>query len=370
MSRAEAQRRGEGETTNKEKQKMNMQFFSKYIDEYKKKNDKIGKIVKVGKSSRGIAYNRKHVDLMPKDKQLRARWNAIKKFFGLEDDDDTFMLFKQAATGLERRRITQLNSSSLFAFLFFHTVSKNNRVKVNINGFEDEFTNVAFEVSNTICENTLMIGEDALIKEYKGRRPDSHIDVVLYNDNTALLLECKFSEYLEHYSPAPAKASRRAYEKFYKMLFVDNGGIDGLMMDTDSKDNKVVTIKGTNGESCYFDGLKQTIAHFMGAQGILDSGSKIKQFDFAGKEIHLAEVVFDFSTYNLPLDEEGKERQNALNDYKKFHNRLCKKLTTVKVTGGRDIIVHPDLLCYQNDFELELPSSFVELYNLPAEKLR
>lgn len=335
---------------------MNMQFFSDYLDDYKNKHkSKIGDIVKAGKFSREIDY-----------RELQIKWDAIKAFFKL--NAEAYELFKQAATGLELKRITQLNSSSLFAFLFFHTVSKNNRVKIT--GFEDEFTNVAFEVSNTICENTLMIGEDALIKEYKGRRPDSHIDVVLYNDNTALLLECKFSEYLEHYSPAPAKASRRAYEKFYKMLFVDNGGIDGLMMDADSKDNKVVTIKGTNGESCYFDGLKQTIAHFMGAQGILDSGSKIKQFDFAGKKIHLAEVVFDFSTYNLPLDEEGKERQNALNDYKKFHNRLCKKLTTVKVTGGRDIIVHPDLLCYQNDFELELPSSFVELYNLPAEKLR
>ena len=48
---------------------MNMQFFSKYIDDYKKNNkDTIGKIVKVGKSSRGIDYS-----------EALSKWNAIKK---------------------------------------------------------------------------------------------------------------------------------------------------------------------------------------------------------------------------------------------------------------------------------------------------
>ena len=134
---------------------------------------------------------------------------------------------------------------------------------------------------------------------------------------------------------------------------------------TDAKNKQWVILKRKDGGPCYFDGLKQTIAHFMGAQGILDSGSKIKQFGFAGREIHLAEVVFDFSKFNSLSEEEDKERQNAFNDYKSFHNRLCKKLTTVKVSsGGRDIIVHPNLLCYQNDFELKLQPAFVDFYNL------
>ena len=85
---------------------MNMQFFSKYIDDYKKNNkDTIGKIVKVGKSSRGIDYS-----------EALSKWNAIKNFFGLNESAEK--LFDQVATGLELGRITQLNSSSLFAFLF------------------------------------------------------------------------------------------------------------------------------------------------------------------------------------------------------------------------------------------------------------
>ena len=324
---------------------MDMQFFSKYIDEYKKNNkDKIGKIVKVGKSSRGIDYG---------EALQKWKWNAIKNFFGL--NEDAYKLFKQAATGLELGRITQLNSSSLFAFLFFHTVSKDNRVRVKMEGFEDEFTNVAFEVRNTIGTNTLTNG-------YKGRS-HSHIDVALYNENTALLLECKFSEYLEHYSPAPAKASRRAYEKIYTMLFDDNGGIDGLLMGADSKNNTVITIKGAKDESCYFDGLKQTIAHFMGTQGILNSDSKHKKLDLESKKLHLAEVVFDFSKSNFLLDEGYKE---ALEQYEKFHKRLCEKLTGLKdeIPNQRDVIVHSSLLRYQDNFTLKLPQVFADLYQL------
>ena len=341
VSPAEAQRRGERKQQ-KGGVKMSMQFFSDYLDGYKKKHEsKIGDIVKAGKFSREIDYG-----------ELQVKWDAIKAFFKL--NADAYELFKQAATGLELKRITQLNSSSLFAFLFFHTVSKNNRVKIT--GFEDEFTNVMFEVSNTICENTLT-------DEYEGRRPDSHIDVVLYNENTALLLECKFSEYLEHYSSAPAKAARRAYEKFYKMLFVDNGGIDGLMMGADSKNNKVVTFKGTNDESCYFDGLKQTIAHFMGTQGILNSDNKHKELSLEGKKLHLAEVVFDFSKSNFLLDVDFRK---AFDAYAKFHKLLCEKLTGLKdiIPNGRDVTVHSKLLSYQNDFELKLPHVFADLYQL------
>jgi len=269
-------------------------------------------------------------------------------------------LFEQAATGLERRRITQLNSSSLFAFLFFHTVSKDNRVRVKINGYEDEFINVAFEVGNTIDDKTLPNGYGT---KY---RPVSHIDVVLSNQDSVLLLECKFSEYLEHYSRSPAKASKKAYSAFYYEKLFNNGGIEGLDCGecADAKKKQWITLKRKDGGPCYFDGLKQTIAHFMGAQGILDSGREAKKFNFAGKEIRLAEVVFDFSNFNSLSDDDCKERQNAINDYKTFHNRLCKKLMTVKVAGGRDIIVHPDLLCYQNDFDLKLPSKFVEFYKL------
>ena len=164
------------------------------------KGDMPCEVAPFGKSSFEIVYGGEQADLKSKDELRRAKWNAIKEFFNLDDDDDTFNLFKQASTGLELQRITQLNSSSLFAFLFFHSVAKNG-LKIKGKGFEHtgKFTHVTFEVNNTIKVT---------------HRPVSHIDVVLSNEKAALLLECKFSEYLEHYSPAPAKASRRAYEKF------------------------------------------------------------------------------------------------------------------------------------------------------------
>lgn len=328
---------------------MEIDFFWDYIIH----RENPGKIIPVGK--KGTSYEI-YYDRTKKD-NLRVKWNAIKNFFCLEGDDATlFKLFQQAATGLERGRITQLNSSSLFAFLYFHSVAEH---AVSIKGFDQPFTHVTFEVGNTIDDKTLPNGYGT---KY---RPVSHIDVVLSNQDSALLLECKFSEYLEHYSSLPANASKKAYSAFYEKLF-DNGGIEGLDCGelTDANNKQWVILKRKDGGPCYFDGLKQTIAHFMGAQGILDSGRKIKQFNFAGKEIHLAEVVFNFSNFNSLSDDDVKERQNALNDYKKFHNRLCEKLKTVEVAGGRDIIVHPDLLYYQDSFELKLPSAFVDFYNL------
>lgn len=331
---------------------MNMQFFSDYIDGYAKNNkDNIGKIVKVGKSSRGIDYS-----------EILMKWNAIKNFFGL--NEDAHKLFNQAATGLELRRITQLNSSSLFAFLFFHSVSEDNGVKIK--GFEGElFTNVAFEVNNKIDEKTLSM-------EYlKGRKPVSHIDVVLYNEKSAILLECKFSEYLEHYSCAPAKVAR-VYDAFYNKLFgVDGKEIDGLVKCSDDKNNAFITVKGSESKPCYYDGLKQTIAHFMGAHGILNSGRGHKNLRLDGKELHLVEVVFDFSSIDALPDKEREEADEALRTYAEFHKRLCEKLNTIKVDYrqelGRKITVHTDLLRYQHDFTLKLPSAFVNLYNLPEK---
>ena len=343
---------------------MNIQFFSKYIDDYK---NKIGKIVKVGKSSRGIDYDHERSYLMPKDKQLKAKWNAINKFFGLDDSDNTFGLFKQAATGLERQRITQLNSSSLFAFLFFHTVSRDNKVKVKINDHEDEFTNVAFEVSNTIDENTLP-------EEYGTKhRPVSHIDVVLSNERTILFLECKFSEYLEHYSSSDIDVSQRAYHTFYDKVFnVDvGGGVEDLefIEVKNHKNIKSITIRKKDGGPCYSAGLAQTIAHFMGAHGILNSGRSHKDKDIRieDKELYLAEVVFDFSYLASLSNDEKKKVDAALKSYAKFHKRLCEKLNTIKVAHEKErmITVHTDLLCYQRDFKLKLPSAFIDFYNLP-----
>ncbi|MBR3821692.1 MAG: hypothetical protein IKJ37_08740 [Kiritimatiellae bacterium] len=327
---------------------MNMQFFSKYIDDYKKNNkDTIGKIVKVGKSSRGIDYS-----------EALLKWNAIKNFFGLNESAQK--LFDQAATGLELGRITQLNSSSLFAFLFFHSVSKGNGVKID--GFGDElFTNVAFEVSNKIDEATLP-------KIYEGRKPVSHIDVVLYNEMKVILLECKFSEYLEHYSCSPAKVASSVYGDFYNMLFGKEGNeIDELKKCVDDKNNAFIIVKGSESDQpCYYDGLKQTIAHFMGAHGILNSGRRHKDLQLEDKELHLAEVVFDFSNFDSLSAEEREAANTALKTYAKFHKKLCDKLNSLRnrVPGGRDVIVHSKLLSYQNDFKLKLPPVFADLYQL------
>ena len=66
------------------------------------KCEKLGKkIVPVGKTSYEIYYDREQEDLKQKSERRKAKWDAINKFFGLEDDDDVFNLFTQAATGLE-----------------------------------------------------------------------------------------------------------------------------------------------------------------------------------------------------------------------------------------------------------------------------
>lgn len=331
---------------------MDIQFFWKDIIA---KCEKLGKkIVPAGKTSTSykIYCDRGQEDLKQKDELRKAKWNATKKFFDLDDDDDTFSLFKQAATGLELQRITQLNSSSLFAFLFFHSVAKNG-VKIKGKGFEHtgKFTHVTFEVNNTIQVTN---------------RPISHIDVVLSNEKIALLLECKFSEYLEHYSRSSEKVSMEAYGAFYHAL-VNNGGVNGLKIDesTDTKNKRWITLKGDGKKPCYVGGLKQTIAHFMGAHGILNNGPNHNELNLEDKELHLAEVVFDFSSFTSLADEGHRKVGDALKSYKELHNSLCEKLAQIDVPDRRKVTVHTELLSYQNNFELELPRTFADLYRLP-----
>ena len=180
-----------------------------------------------------------------------------------------------------------------------------------------------------------------------------------------ILLECKFSEYLEHYSCSPAKVSSSVYGDFYNMLFGKEGNeIDELNKCVDDKNNAFIIVKGD--QRCYYDGLKQTIAHFMGAHGILNSGRRHKDLQLEDKELHLAEVVFDFSNFDSLSAKEREVANKAFKTYAKFHKKLCDKLNSLRnrVPSGRDVIVHSKLLSYQNDFKLKLPPVFADLYQL------
>lgn len=101
--------------------------------------------------------------------------------------------FDNATHGFEKRRITQLNSSSLLALLCFWNVSENNPILIN--GIE--YTEVYFEVENKVFDH------------------DSSVDMLLVSqkESTWLYLESKFTE--------PLNPTKQLWlsKKYYNIFF-------------------------------------------------------------------------------------------------------------------------------------------------------
>lgn len=240
--------------------------------------------------------------------------SSLKEIFGIKDK--TFEeKFKQAVSGLEKKRIMTLHSSSLLALLLFHSVSEENPIHFCINGKVVAFTNVQFEVKNTVDKS------DSTTK--------SNVDIVLSGSGYTLYLESKFSEYLD--SGKANISNTLYYNEIFKRLrrYLEQAG---LKIDMDK-----ICIEG-RGKYC--EGPKQMISHYLG----IKTSVKTDQ-----SHVVLGEILFDF----------GKLSKNKLGSYKDIYKSLRAGLENCAKDDGINLIIN-DLITYQQVFQLKENQTFLE----------
>ncbi len=241
--------------------------------------------------------------------------SSLKEIFGIKDK--TFEeKFKQAVSGLEKKRIMTLHSSSLLALLLFHSVSEENPIHFCINGKVVAFTNVQFEAKNPVDKSD--------------NKTKSNVDIVLSGSGYTLYLESKFSEYL---GSGTKNISNTGY---YKNIF-ERLGIclkqAGLKIEFKDK----IYIKG-RGKYC--EGPKQMISHYLG----IKTSVKTDQ-----SHVVLGEILFDF----------GKSSKNKLDSYKDIYKSLRAGLENCAKDDGINLIIN-DLITYQQVFQLKENQTFLE----------
>lgn len=223
--------------------------------------------------------------------------------------------------GFEHRRITQLNSSSLLAFLCFWNINRN---PITINKIE--YNQVYFEIENKVFNNP------------------SSVDLFLISsDNTTwLFLESKFTELL---NPTNYYWINKKYYQLYQEI-VKNDKLSLVISELKNRHKKngdiSIEFKLSNIENQkkYFGGIKQMISHLIGViQGFSnkDNLDKLKIPNF----IILGSILYEFS-------EKDDINMNLLyQDYKKFYSNIFSNENTKEIidiiSNNKDISVSQDL---------------------------
>lgn len=184
--------------------------------------------------------------------------------------------------GFEKRRITQLNSSSLLALMCFWRVS--DKFPITIQGIK--YTKVFFEVENKVFDN------------------NSSIDILLVSEDgkVLLFLESKFTEIL---NPTTRYWLSDKYLPIYKAiesLLAPEISIGNIVTKTrKSVDQDEFAINSSNGKKQYFGGIKQMISHLIGllqgpnAEGKSERIPHLSFYKDWTKKLILGTILFDFS---------------------------------------------------------------------------
>ena len=295
-----------------------------------------GDIVQAGKTKRSYCFicDRTMDKIGKREDLVRWQYETLRKVFGFEDTESTRTLFHKSATSKEAWRINIIWSSALLPFLIFHSVSKDNPIKILLSEYgEREFTCVDFEWQNKIVN-----GGGA-----------SCVDVVLSNeDGEMLFLESKLTEYLRMTCRGGDVLPCVTYGDQYDRLFSRpwNGYSISKQYTKDKKGRPAFRIVTQTPH--YLTGIKQMVSHFMGIRDNL--GCRIKC-----KVAYLAEVLFDFR------DEISIKGIDPLADYKQMHSELVRHLRREE---SRVAIV-PEVLTYQACASgLNLPNRVLDFYRL------
>ena len=212
--------------------------------------------------------------------------------------------------GQERKRIAVLHSSALCALLFFYNVSKENPYGMEIEGETYIFTDSRFEYQNTVIE---------------GRNP-SNVDVVLIGTDSAgkpavLFLESKFSEYYEGTGKRLEVAAAYLDDRCGNVLY-GKSALEKLELDMITREGDE-TFTLCSKESCYLEGIKQMISHYIGLRNLCEKPDgredAVAREISAGARVLLGEILFTKGIGQLPVRNGGE----CLASYRKKYMALA-----------------------------------------------
>lgn len=239
----------------------------------------------------------------------------LAELFGIRHRDLFKEKFAQSCggDGQERERIAVLHSSALCALLFFYNVSEENPYRMEIEGETYTFTFSRFEYQNIVI---------------KDRKP-SNVDVVLIGTGSSgkpavLFLESKFSEYYEgtgkRLEVATAYLDDRYGNVLYRKSSLEKMGLDRITREGDE------TFTLCSKETCYLEGLKQMISHYIGIRNLCEKPDgredAVAREISAGARGLLGEILFTKGIGQLPVRNGGE----CLASYRKKYMALAAAL--------------------------------------------
>lgn len=243
--------------------------------------------------------------------------------------------------GFEKRRITQLNSSSLLALMCFWRVS--NKFPITIKGIK--YNKVFFEVENKVFDN------------------NSSIDILLESEDgdTWLFLESKFTETL---NPTSRYWMSNKYYPFYKAIesvlapeiYVGN---------IESKTRKAIVqdefaINSHNGRKHYLCGIKQMISHLIGLlQGPNTESEKARTPHMVAhkdrsKKMILGTILYGFSEENF---------KSAYQDYTSLYSCIFTESNVKDIIKSIANLEISSIIAQRTDIEvLANPITYQEVF--------
>ena len=240
-----------------------------------------------------------------------------------------------SGSGNEAKKICTIHSSSLCALLFFFDISKDNPLKLLLNGDTVIFDDVYFEYKNKVIKSP------------------SNVDVVLIgktqnSEDVVLFLESKFSEYFysqKTFSISNAYRKDDQCKEYYDYDFLNNIGIEMISKKNGepniftNKDGDMFKIKLKNNEENYLEGIKQIISHYIGVKNCLDSTRENVDTRTlpSNAKVYLGTILFDFNF--------DKEKDNVLKNYSELYQKLAHELNNKneEINVVTDVIKYSDL---------------------------
>lgn len=255
----------------------------------------------------------------------------------LFDTDISEVQWNQAINGKghEIKRILTMHSSALLSLLFFHAVSKDNPLCIQIDRKKYSFTKAVFEVQNKCLE---------------GGNPSS-IDVMLvdHQAKVVLLLESKLSEYLYC-------GKKKGINIKYKNQYSDVMQFGKKSKHIDMfEENNSLTLQGKDSPSHYCEGIKQMLCHFIGAMNFEESKDE-KHEGLEGYNKLLGTVLLDLSSIN------EKKFNTYKDDYKELAEHLNGLDKDVKVID--EVITYQDLYKEAKGNGYQISKTIVKYYGL------
>ncbi len=261
----------------------------------------------------------------------KKKMATLIKTFGIENIEAFQKAFDQVTSGKghELDNILTLHSSALLALLMFYDVSANNPMIID----KYEFDTVLFEVENRVFVEGIDCSKDNL----------SSVDVALFDSKSKvlLLLEVKLTE--------PLSGNKEKLKSKYNEWIKNNispadqaviGYEDGFLQARDSASNR--------GGLLYNGGVKQLIAHFIGAAHGPNKDENHNDCDYnkiyykEAKEILLATFLLSPES---DLFSDNKNDKKKLNTYKKHILKLGEilcKIKPSKVSPNKSFVLTPD----------------------------